>query len=430
MNPRARITRLALCTFLAALPSLPAFAQQADPANEIEELRRQIDVLAEEIEQLRSGEVDMVELTPERQSTLGLAPSAAAAYERRTPGISFAGYGEMLFQNYAVNNESGAGGAPPTQFDFLRVILYSGYRFSDKFLFNSEIEIEHAKEIFVEFAYVDYMPTENLTVRGGMVLVPLGLVNEFHEPTAFIGAKRPETESRIIPSTWRENGAGILGSVGLVNFRAYVTNGFNGSSFSSAGVRKGRQKGGKALAANMAFSGRLDITPTPGVFVGVGLYSGGSGQEAIVLDGETLTLGTMITEVHGQAQFRGFDVRALFAQASIDQAGKASRALGLEMGSPIAETMQGGYIQVGYDLLSQTTSPIGLTPYVRYEQVDTQHRVPTGFTRDLSRDGTFTTFGVELKPIPNVVVKADYQRVINEAGSGRNQFNINLGYAF
>ena len=420
-----RLGPIVLCALLTALPALPAAAQEADP--EIEELRRQIDILADEIEQLRSGEVDAIEVTAERQRALGLAPSAAAAYERARSGVSLAGYGEMLLQNYAAANQARAGGAPTTQFDFLRAILYVGYRFNDRFLFNSELEVEHAKEIFVEFAYVDYMPTDNLTVRGGMVLVPLGLVNEFHEPTVFIGAKRPETESRIIPSTWRENGAGILGSVGMVTFRAYVTNGFSGSAFSAAGFRGGRQKGGKALAANMAFSGRLDVTPVPGVFAGVGLYAGGSGQEAIVFDGETITLGTRITEVHGQAQIRGFDVRALFAQASIDQAGRASRALGLGTGSPIADTMQGGYIQFGYDLLSQTTSSVGLTPYLRYERVDTQHQVPAGFTRDLSRDGTFTSFGVELKPIPNIVVKANYQWVTNAAGTGRNPFNLNLG---
>jgi hypothetical protein len=134
--------------------------------------------------------------------------------------------------------------------------------------------------------------------------------------------------------------------------------------------------------------------------------------------------------VHGQAQMRGFDVRALFARAMVDEAGEASTALGLASGAPIAETMQGGYLQVGYDLLSQTNSPVGLTPYIRYELVDTQHEVPAGYARDLSRDGTFTTFGIELKPIPNVVVKTDYQWISNEAGTGRNQFNLNLGYAF
>jgi hypothetical protein len=444
MRLRSTVT---ICLFMASV--LPVAAQQAavepDPgpvavapvepdgasdAAQIEELRRRIDLLAAELEQLRSGEAPQVELTARRRESLGLAPSAAATYRRASDGVSLAGYGEMLLENFESVNESGAGRAPTTRLDFLRAVLYAGYRFSDKFLFNSEIEIEHANEISVEFAYVDYLASDNLTLRGGMILLPLGLVNEFHEPTVFTGARRPETEQRILPTTWRENGAGILGSVGIVNFRAYVTNGMRGTGLSAAGLRGARQKGGQALAANLAFSGRLDITPVPGIVAGLGMYSGGSGQEQIVLDGAHLDVRTRVIEVHGQAQFRGLDLRALFAQASIDQAGQASRALGLPAGSPIADTMQGGYLQAGYDILSQFATQLALTPYVRYEQIDTQHHVPTGFVRDLSRDGVLKTLGVELKPIPNVALKTDYQWLTNEVGTGRNQLNVNLGYAF
>ena len=439
--------RSTVITCLFVLSALPADAQQAtaDPepgaatpaeqgdaadAAQIEELRRRIEILAAELEQLRSGESPQRELTDGRRQSLGLAPSAAATYRRASEGVSFAGYGEMLLENFDSENESGTGRAPTTRLDFLRHILYAGYRFNDKFLFNSEIEVEHANEISVEFAYVDYLASDNLTLRGGMILLPLGLVNEFHEPTVFIGARRPETERRILPTTWRENGAGVLGSAGIVNFRAYVTNGLRGAGFSSAGLRGGRQKGGKALAANLAFSGRLDITPVPGITAGLGLYNGGSGQEQVALDGTRLDMGTTVVEVHGLAQLRGFDLRALFAHASVDQAGRASRALGLPTGAPIADTMQGGYLQAGYDVLSQFSTPLALTPYVRYEQVDTQHRVPGGFVRDLSRDGVLKTLGVELKPIPNVALKTDYQWIANEAGTGRDKFNVNLGYAF
>ncbi|MBF8300646.1 MAG: hypothetical protein HW394_1016, partial [Acidobacteria bacterium] len=301
----------------------------ATDAAQIEELRRRLDVLAAELEQLRSGELPETELTDDRRRSLGLAPSAAATYRRASEGVSFAGYGEMLLENFNSENESGAGRAPTTRLDFLRAVLYAGYRFNDRFLFNSEIEIEHGNEIFVEFAYVDYLASEHLTVRGGLLLLPLGLVNEFHEPNVFIGARRPETEQRILPSTWRENGAGILGSVGMLNYRAYVTNGLNGAGFSSAGLRGGRQRGIQARAANMALSGRVDVTPTPGVVGGVGFYNGGSGQEQVVLDGTALDVNTTVIEVHGQAQLRGFDLRALFAQASVDQAAQASRALRL-----------------------------------------------------------------------------------------------------
>jgi hypothetical protein len=255
-------------------------------------------------------------------------------------------------------------------------------------------------------------------------------VNEFHEPNVFLGAKRPETEQRIIPSTFRENGGGILGSFGLVNFRAYVTNGLNGAGFTSAGLRGGRQRGVQARAAHMALSGRIDVTPVPGVFAGMGFYNGGSGQEQVVLDGDRLDLGTTIAQFHAQAQLRGFDLRGLFARATVEDAGAASTALRLAATAPIAEEMQGGYLQLGYNLLSRTSSAVALTPYARFEAVDTQSEIPAGFSRDLARDGTFRTFGVEIKPIPNVVLKSEYQWISNAANTGRNQFNVNLGYSF
>jgi len=426
------LTVIVLLTGLArsaAAQQPEATSAQEQPA-QIEELQRRIDVLAAEVEKLRSGEAPPIELSDARRRALGLAPSAAATYRRATEGVSLAGYGEMLLENFAAENEAGRGGAPTTRLDFLRAILYAGYRFNDRFLFNSEIEIEHANEVSVEFAYVDFLANEHLTLRGGMILLPLGLTNEFHEPTVFLGARRPETEQRIIPSTWRENGAGVLGSAGIVNFRAYVTNGLRGAAFTSAGLRGGRQKGANALAANLAFSGRVDVTPVPGIFGGIGFYSGGSGQEQVVLDGARLDVGTTIVEVHGQAQLRGWDLRALFAEASIDEAGIASRALRLAPAAPIAETMRGGYLQAGYNVLSQVETPVALTPYVRYERIDTQQRIPAGFARDLTRDGIFTTLGVDVKPIPNVVIKTDYQWITNAADSGRNQFNVSLGYAF
>ena len=403
---------------------------QAPTPEQVDELRRRVDLLAAEVERLRSGEPEQIEVSEERRRALGLAPSAARAYQRASQGISFAGYGEMLAENFASENESGAGNAPTTRFDFLRAVLYTGYRFSDRFLFNSEIEVEHGNEIWVEFAYVDYLATDNLTLRGGLLLIPLGLVNEFHEPNVFLGARRPETEQRIIPSTWRENGAGVIASAGPVNLRAYVTNGFNGAGYTAAGLRGGRQRGVQARAANLAFSGRADVTPVPGVFAGVGFYNGGAGQEQVVFEGNRLDLNTTIAEVHGQAQIRGFDVRALFAHATVDDAGDASRARALAANASIAEAMQGGYVSVGYNVLSQISNDVALTPYVRYERVDTQHEVAEGFTRALAQDATFRTFGIDFKPIPNVVVKTEYQWVTNEAATGRNQFNVNLGYSF
>ena len=123
-----------------------------------------------------------------------------------------------------------------------------------------------------------------------------------------------------------------------------------------------------------------------------------------------------------------------FMAAGKTTAGRTvARATGLsslDLTAPIAERMEGGYVQVGYNVLSQTASAMAITPYIRFEQVDTQARIPAGYLRDLTRDGEFTTVGLDFKPIPNVVLKGEYQRITNAAGSGRDQVNFNLGYSF
>lgn len=413
----------------AAGPTETQASPPQQQAVELEELRRRIEVLAAELERMRSGEEPEQELSDERRRSLGLAPSAAAAYRKRQ-GISLAGYGEMLYENFDRRDERGAAVSKPSQIDYLRLILYTGYRFNERFIFNSEIELEHANEVSVEFAYLDYLAREAVTVRGGMLLVPMGLINEFHEPTVFPGARRPETESRILPSTWRENGVGLLGAIGRLSYRAYLVNGLNAAGFTAAGLRGGRQKGSRAKAEDLAFVGRLDATPTPGVFVGGSVYAGESDQGQFTVAGRELDVGTRIVEVHGQAQMRGFDLRGLYAQAALDDVAALNQALGLQGSKSIGKTLAGGYLQLGYNIFARSGSKAALTPYYRFERVNTQADVATGFSSEPALDAAYHTLGVELKPIFQVVVKADYQWISNKAGTGVGQFNINLGYAF
>src|SRR5262245_61356294 len=111
-------------------PSTPGQAQNP----EVAEIQRKLDVLAAEVEKLRSGEPE-VEITPDRAKGLGLSPSAASVY-RKQKGVSLAGYGEVLYENYAEQNQAGTSVNRGTQLDFLRAVFYAGYKFSDKFLFN------------------------------------------------------------------------------------------------------------------------------------------------------------------------------------------------------------------------------------------------------------------------------------------------------
>ncbi len=394
---------------------------------EVQELRRQLDVLAEEVEKIRSGEQD-VELSPDQAKTLGLGPAASSIYKKKK-GVSIAGYGEALYRNFDSTDQSGNPTDAVSSLDFLRAIVYYGYRFNDRFLFNSEIEVEDGDEVSLEFAYIDYLANEHFNLRGGHILVPMGLLNEYHEPNVYLAARRPETETRIIPSTWHETGVGFFGTAGKLSYRAYVINGLNASGFSPEGIRGGRQ-GAEAEAANFAFVGRLDVNPSPGVFFGGSYYVGDAGQKQFQVADRTLDVRTTIGEVHGQVQVRGFDLRGLYARAHIDDAAQLSELLGTGPNAAIAETMQGGYLQFGYNLLSQSSETTQLTPYYRFEKVNTQSGVPTGFFADASQDNTSHTLGIELKPIYNIVIKTDYQWLTNRADSGVNQFNVALGYSF
>jgi hypothetical protein len=404
----------------------PPAASAQNP--EVAEIQRKLDVLAAEVEKLRSGEPE-VEVAPERAKNLGLSPSAASVY-RKQKGVSLAGYGEMLYENFATRNQSGTSVNRGAQMDFLRAVFYAGYRFSDKFVFNSEIELEHANEVWVEFAYVDYMARPEFNLRGGLLLMPMGLTNEFHEPNVFLGAKRSETESRLIPSTWRENGFGILGTAGKLSYRAYLVSGLNAGGFAADGLRGGRQRGSRARTTDPAFVGRTDFTPFAGTFFGASVYTGGSAQNQYQVDGRTLDVQTTIAEVHGQVQLRGLDLRGLYARANLDEVAELNQSRSLTGQLSIAETMQGGYAQIGYNILSQIRENVALTPYYRFEKLNTHDKVAAGFTSDPVRDGTFHTFGIEFRPINNVVVKTDYQWVRNPANVGVNQFNIGLGYSF
>ena len=137
----------------------------------------------------------------------------------------------MLYQGYDDTLDDGTDSGATDQLDFLRAIVYFGYKWNDHWLFNSEIEFEHAStedggEASVEFAYLDYLWKPELNARAGLLLIPMGFVNELHEPTTFLGARRPDVERVIIPTTWRENGFGLFGEAGPVSYRTYVVNGF------------------------------------------------------------------------------------------------------------------------------------------------------------------------------------------------------------
>lgn len=405
-------------------------------AERVAELERRLDLLASELERARTGGV--AETEAPAKGEYGFAPAASKVY-RKASGVSLGGYGEALYQNFAARAEDGTASARQDRLDLVRIVLYTGYKFSDRILFNSEIEFEHATtgegaeergEVSVEFGYLDFKPWRNTGIRAGMVLLPLGFVNELHEPPIFLSARRPEVEQAIIPATWREVGAGVFGETGPLQWRAYVVAGLNSSGFTSGGIREGRQQGSQSLAEDLALTGRVDYLGAPGLLLGASALSGGSGQGASV-DGRPIKARVTVLDVHAQYEHRGLWLRALYARTSLGDAALINAQNGFNGSQSVGSRQHGFYAEAGYDVMN--AHPRGqwaVVPFLRYERLNTQAQVPDGFEKNPALDRRVLTAGLSVRPLTNVAIKADYQAHWNRARTGVGRFNLALGFLF
>jgi len=395
---------------------------------EVEELRRQIEILGQEVETLKVGQQkpEVTANTPQH----GMGAAASKVYGTDS-GLSIGGYGEFLYQDPSARQDLGLRSGATNQFNFLRAVLYTGYKFSPRVLFNSELEVENGTTerggaVSMEFGYLDFLLRPEANIRAGVILLPVGLLNEQHEPTSFFGAQRPELEKRIIPATWGEGGAGLFGDAGRFSYRAYVVTGLDAAEFTAhESIREGRQAGAQAIAEDLALTGRLDWHPLEGTLFGGSFYRGNSGQARGFHGRVTLT------ELHGEAKIRGLNLRGLWAQGSIGDAGRINELNGLTGDASIGKRFGGYYGEVGYDLAA--VLPLrqqSLAPFVRYERIDTQKSVPAGYLRNPANDFYLVTTGVSWKPVPQAVIKIDYQNYDNRDRSSVDQFNIGLGYIF
>lgn len=412
-------------------------------AAKLAEIERQIQVLAAEIEALKLGEA-----APEAaEGKHGLGPSASKVYSAKR-GVSVGGYGEMLYSNPSASLEDGTPSGRTAQIDFLRAVLYFGAKLTDRVIFNSELEFEHVTtgegdeergEVTLEFAYLDFMIHEAANIRAGLVLVPMGFINERHEPPTYFGTRRPLVERRILPATWSEDGVGVFGDVGTTfSYRAYLTSGLAAAAgtssgaegFSAEGIRDGRSKGGQASAARLALTGRVDGSPVAGLTVGASFFTGDAGQN-LAYAGGRLSARTTVVDGHVEYRWRGLATRALYAHTSIDNVEDVNAAQGLTGDASVGSAQYGWYAEAGYDVLSHLKNVRqALVPYLRYERLNTQDEVPAGFAANPENDVKVLTVGAMWKPIPNVAVKLDWNQAKNGARTGFDEVNASLGFMF
>lgn len=361
-----------------------------------------------------------------------VAEDAAPAEEQRRK-LSVFGYGEFHYNN--IDNANDA-------LELHRFVLGFGYDFTDRIRFRSEVEMEHGfTEQYIEYAYVDWDLTDWATLRVGGVLLPIGTLNQEHEPPLFNGVERPEIYNAIIPTTWMEAGLGFHGRItdGL-NYQIYGhtspnfndgfmgDSGFNGRS----GIRPGRAKLSNVAANDFGGSARMQYTGVEGLRVGTSAFLGNTAQGDARVDGGLVTL----LEADAGYSFQGVDLEGLVAVIFNPEAGAmttAQRADGnIGATDTIGSRMFGFMLEGAYHVFHHAwrDAPVDLIAFARWESYDTQHAVPSGFAATATNDRDTYTFGLTFLPIDQVAFKVDYSVRDNGANTGNNQFNAGMGYYF
>ena len=251
-------------------------------------------------------------------------PLAAQEAENTSVG----GYGEVHYTNRSGPNTPGTA-------NVARFVVYLAHSFSERLAFRSELEVEDAKveggeaggEVALEQIYLDYRFSPAFTLRAGLVLPPIGIVNEFHEPPTFNGVARPSFDREVIPTTWREIGVGAVGALpgssGL-SYRVYLVSGLKASGFDAvAGIRGGRQEGKEASFANPSLTGRLEWA-RPGLRIGGSFWYGGSANQDPALGTGSFTNAVALVAADarydlGPLMFRGVLAKHQHRRCGCDQ---------------------------------------------------------------------------------------------------------------
>ena len=340
-------------------------------------------------------------------------------------GITLGGYGEVLYNKPENLN---------AEIDIQRLVLLFGYKFDERVQFVTEIEFEHVKEVYVEQAFVNYNLTQGLNIRAGLMLVPMGIINEFHEPTIFNGVERPSLDKYIIPSTWREIGIGLSGRLNRISarYQAYLFNGFlshNGETGllkGSNGLRSGRQKGAESTMNHVNFAGKFDFYGIRGLRLGVSGYHG----KTQAVDGQNQIpgseIGVSMLGIDGRYTYKKFSARGQYALASLIDTDLYNELTGRDLGSKL----MGYYLETAYNVLPFKNRQ-RLEGFVRYENFNTHHEVGNIVLKNKAFHRKEWTFGFSYHIAPGAVYKMDYQTKSTAiSNSTKGQFNMGVGIWF
>ena len=360
--------------------------------------------------------------------------------------LTIGGYGEVHYHQ-PFNSETRRNG----ELDVHRMVMLFGYQFSERTQFVTELEFEHVSEVYVEQAFLQHKINKSINFRAGLLLIPMGIVNEYHEPTTFNGVERPLIDGKIAPSTWREIGFGISGTIqpASLKYQAYLVNGFNGYDGAAKlnganGLRSGRQKGASSYISAPNFSGKVEFYGIRGLNVGLSGYFGDTqsklyngiakDNEAALAKADSSVVGIAMIGLDARYNVKGLQLRGQLYQMGLSNTDQYNKFTKKADGSlnDLGSSMTGFYVEAGYNVFRHFEKvSTELIPFVRLEGYDTHAKVESNITRKAAYKNSVITSGLTLKLAQGAVLKTDVQWVKPEgADSYSKVFSAGLGVMF
>lgn len=348
------------------------------------------------------------------------------------------GYGHVDYNQPLLKDKRNTG-----ELDVHRLVLLFGYHFNDKLKLFTEIELEHVKEVYVEQAFIDYKFNRYFQLKGGLMLIPMGIVNELHEPNVYYGVERPLIDTRIIPSTWREIGLGFHGNIheASLKYQVYMVNGFlgYGDQATFRGVdayRKGRQKGAESIFHSPNLSAKIDFYGFPRLKVGLATYLGKSqstlfneipkDDELLIQQADSSIVNISMFGLDATYKLSALQIRGQMIITNNKNV-KQYNAFG---NTNLGQQLFGYYIEAGYNVFHHTHYKSELIPFIRYEFVNTHHKTEA-FDPNPNFETQLITAGLNWKVTAGLVVKVDYQFIKTAAQTTFDHaFNAGFGFVF
>lgn len=360
--------------------------------------------------------------------------------------LTIGGYGEVHYHQ-PLNADVRQNG----ELDVHRMVMLFGYQFSEKTQFVTEIEYEHVSEVYVEQAFLQHKINKSINFRGGLLLIPMGIVNEYHEPTTFNGVERPLIDNKIAPTTWREIGFGLVGTIqpASLKYQAYLVNGFNGYDGTAKlsgknGFRSGRQKGASSYISSPNFTGKVEYYGIYGLNIGLSGYFGDTQSklyngvaktnEIAMAKADSSVVGIAMLGLDARYNRKGLQLRGQLYQVAVSNSeayNKFTRKTGGAL-NDVGSAMSGYYVEAGYDVFRPFEKlESELIPFVRIEGYNTHAKVGSNISENKSYKNSVITTGLTLKLAQGAVLKTDLQFVKSDADQKYAKvFSAGLGVMF